>query len=79
MKFVNHTSTKTIRDQLPNNQFSPNKVTKSDAKKEIISLNSAKASQDSDIPTKLIKQNIEIFTDVLCLLFVIVWKMLSSH
>ena len=28
-------------------------------------MNSEKTSQDSDIPTKLIKQNIDIFTDVL--------------
>ena len=30
-----------------------------------MNLNSAKASQDPDIPTKLIKQNIDIFTDLL--------------
>ena len=31
--------------------------------KEILSLNFAKASQDSDIPIKIIKENAEIFSD----------------
>ena len=60
MKFVNHPSIKAIRDRFPNNRLSFNEVTKSDTRKEIINLNSAKASNDSEIPTKLIKQNVDI-------------------
>ena len=65
MKFVNHPSINTTRDWFPNNNFSFSKVAKSDVRIEIINLNSAKVSQDSNIPTKLIKQNINIFSDVL--------------
>ena len=64
MKLLNHQNIKTIINRFPNNRFSFNKTSKSDIRKEI-NLNSTKASQDSDIPTKLIKQNIDIFTDVL--------------
>ena len=64
MKLLNHQNIKTIINRFPNNRFSFNKISKSDIRKEI-NLNSTKASQDSDIPTKLIKQNIDIFTDVL--------------
>ena len=79
MKFVNHPSTKTIKDRFPNNGFYFNKVTKSNIWKKIIHLNSAKTPQDSDIPTKLMKQNVDIVIHVLCLLSIIVWKMPSSH
>ena len=40
-------------------------VAKSDVRIEIINLNSARVLHDSIIPTKLIKQNINIFSDVL--------------
>ena len=53
MKFVNHPSIKTIRDRFPNNRFSFKKIIKYDIRKEMINLDSAKASQDSDILTEL--------------------------
>ena len=34
--------------------------------KEILNLNNNKASQNSDIPTKIIKENSDIFEKVLC-------------
>ena len=34
--------------------------------KEILNLNNKKASQNSDIPTKIIKKNSDIFGKVLC-------------
>ena len=40
-------------------------VSKKDIEKEILNLNVAKASQDSDIPTKIIKKNSDIFSDIL--------------
>ena len=38
---------------------------KKDIEKEILNLNLVKASQDSDIPTKIIKKNSDIFSDIL--------------
>ena len=40
-------------------------VSKKDIEKEILNLNVAKASQDSDIPTKIIKKNSDIFFNIL--------------
>ena len=79
MKFVNHPSLKTIRDRFHNNRFFFNKVTKSDIRKDIINLNSAKASQDSDISAKLIKQNVGVSLMYYTLLSMVVWKMPSSN
>ena len=40
-------------------------ISKPEIEKEILNLGSSKACQDSDIPTKIIKSNSDIFTDVL--------------
>ena len=40
-------------------------ISKKDIEKELLNLNVAKASQDSDIPTKIIKKNSDIFSDIL--------------
>ena len=40
-------------------------VSKKDIEKEILNLNVVKASQDSHIPTKIIKRNSDIFSDIL--------------
>ena len=69
LKFVNHPSIKNFKDQFPNTRFSFNKIKKSDIREKITNLNSEKASQDSDITTKLIKENIDIFTDALLYAF----------
>ena len=39
-------------------------IYKKDIEKEILNLSVAKASQDSDIPTKMIKKNSDIFSDI---------------
>ena len=52
-----------------NTQFSFGYIPKSDLKKEILNLDVSKASQDSDIPTKIIKMNADIFAEVLCNVF----------
>ena len=40
-------------------------IYKKDIEKDILNLSVAKASQDSDIPTKIIKKNSDIFSDIL--------------
>ena len=50
-------------------KFSFEYIPKSDVKKEILNLDVSKASQDSDIPTKIIKMNADIFAEVLCNVF----------
>ena len=52
INFVNYLNIRTIRDQFCNSKFSLNKVTKFDIRKDLINLNSGKASKDSDILTK---------------------------
>ena len=53
-KYKIHPSIRAILDKSPNTSFLLKTVSKNDIKKEIINLNVAKASQDSDIPTKII-------------------------
>ena len=64
-KYKNHPSTRTILDKSPNTSFSLKIVSKKDIKKEILNLNAVKASQDSDIPTKIIEKNSDIFSEIL--------------
>ena len=78
MKFVNHSSIKTIRDRIPNKMLSFIKVTNSNIRKRLINFNSAKVLQDCDIPLKSIEQNIDIFT-YYTLLSIVAWKIPSSH
>ena len=64
-KYKNHPSITPILDKSPNTSFSFKTISKKDIEKEILDLNVAKASQDSDIPTKIIKKNSDIFSDIL--------------
>ena len=64
-QYKNHPSVVAVNEKNVNKQFSFEYVPKSDIKKEILNLNVSKASQDSDIPTKIIKVNAEIFAEVL--------------
>ena len=41
-------------------------VSREDAQKEILKLDNKKASQNSEIPTKIIKENADIFPEYLC-------------
>ena len=56
IKYNNNPSIRAILDKSPNTSFSLKTVSKKDIEKEISNLNVAKASQDSDIPTKIIKK-----------------------
>ena len=46
-------------------RFSFQEITKSEINLEILNLNSSKACQESDLPTKIIKANSDIFTEVI--------------
>ena len=63
-KYKNYPSIRAILDKSPNTSFSLKTVSKRDIEKDILNLNVAKASQDSDIPTKIIKKNLDIFSDI---------------
>ena len=64
-QYKNHPSVVAINEKNLNKQFSFEYIPKSDIKKEILNLDVSKASQDSDIPTKIIKVNADIFAEVL--------------
>lgn len=44
---------------------------------EICNLNQSKASQDTDVPTKVIKINTDIFTDFICSFFPYILKLVQ--
>ena len=64
-KYKDNPSIGAILDKSPNTSFSLKTTSKKDMEKEILNLNVAKASQDSDIPTRIIKKNSDIFSDIL--------------
>ena len=64
-QYKNHPSVAAIHEKTLNKQFSFEYVPNSDIKKEILNLDVSKASQDSDVPTKIIKVNADIFAEVL--------------
>ena len=62
MKYRNHPSVFTILDKYKNNSiFTFPHVTKKEVLKEVGNLATAKLSQNTDIPTKTIKQDSDIF------------------
>ena len=64
-KYKNHPSIVAIKSKIINKYFKFNSISKAEIEKEILNLDSSKACQDSDIPTKVIKSNSDIFTDAL--------------
>ena len=60
-KYQNHPSIKTIFEKC-NFSFSFKTVSLTDIEKEMTSLNTNKASHSSDIPTKILKQNVDFFS-----------------
>ena len=67
VKYKNHPSILTIQAKYKGkNKFSFTEVTTQDIEKEIFDLETRKASQISDIPTKIIKENVDVFADFLC-------------
>ena len=70
LKYRNHPSILTIGEVCKsklNKQplFSFSKVTKNEIVNELLSLDTCKASQDSDIPTKILIENSDIFAELL--------------
>ena len=65
-KYRNHPRILTIGEVCKKNpQFSFRCVDKNEILKEILNLDASKACQDSDIPSRIIKENADIFTDFL--------------
>ena len=60
-KYQNHPSIRAILEKL-NFSFSFKTVSLTDIKKEMKSLNTNKASHSSDVPTKILKQNVDFFS-----------------
>ena len=58
-----------INAKFKGKQFSFQPFSKSETKKGILNLNNSKACQESDIPTKVIKANSDIFADILYQVF----------
>ena len=69
-KIQKHPSIVVIRNKWKNKGiFSFVGVDKKEIEKEILKLDANKASQNSDIPIKLLKENVNIFSDIVCTSF----------
>ena len=67
LKYGNHLSILAIRERKKAQiNFCFKEVSIEETQKDILNLNNKKASQNSDIPTKTIKENSDIFGKVLC-------------
>ena len=67
MKYRNHPSVLTMLDKYKNSSiFTFSHVNKEEVLKEIGNLDTTKWSQDTDIPTKVIKQNLDISASFIC-------------
>ena len=67
LKYRNHPSITAIRERKKSQiSFCFKEVSIEETQKEILNLNNKKASQNSDIPTKMIKENSDVFGKVLC-------------
>ena len=64
-QYKNHPSIIAITSKSANKYFKFNSISKAEIEKEILNLDLSKTCQDSDIPTKVIKSNSEIFADAL--------------
>ena len=64
-KYKYHPSIKPIKEKNLGKTFTFQTISGSDSKKEILRPDNSKAIQESDIPTKIIKQNVDIFTEYL--------------
>ena len=70
LKYRNHPSTLTIGEVCKNKTnkqplFSFSQATRDEILKEILTLDTTKACQNTDIPTKILKENADIFSDFL--------------
>ena len=66
-QYENPPSVVAIKSKITNKYFKFNSISKAEVENEMLNLDSSKACQDSDIPTKVIKSNSDIFADVLIL------------
>ena len=75
LKAINNHSTKNKSDPIvrlikgtfkSSSTFSFEHVDESDIEDKAMNLNNSKASQDSDIPVKFIKDNLDIFKKIIC-------------
>ena len=67
LKYRKHPSILAIKRKLKSGPvFTFNHITKEDVIKEINNLDASKASQEDDIPTKIIKENSDIFSNFIC-------------
>ena len=67
LKYRNHPSILAIRERKKTQiNFCFKEVSIEEIQKEILNINNKKASRNSDIPTKIIKGNSDIFEKVLC-------------
>ena len=64
-KYKNHPSILAIREKQFDTSFSFEFITKEDIEKEILALQDGKACQQTDIPTKILKMNVDVFSKIL--------------
>ena len=68
-QYENHPSIVAINEKNLNKPFSFDYIPRSDVEREMLDLVVSKASQDSDVTTKIIKMNADIFAEVLYKVF----------
>ena len=66
LKYKNHPSIIAIKEKSKNEKFSFHEVKNEKIEREIMRLNKNKASQKSDNPIRIIKDNVDIFANFLC-------------
>ena len=67
LKYRNHPSITAIQNKCKiKDSFNFVEVDQQQIEKEILKLDANKASQSSDIPIKIVKENIDVFSDFLC-------------
>ena len=66
MKFRNHPSVIAIKNLNSGSRFDFCRVSVHDVKKEIMRLSTRKATQYSDLPVKILKENSDIFGEYIC-------------
>ena len=66
LKYINHPSTIAIKDLNNNSMFSFSNVFVADVKIEIRKLGPRKATQNTDIPVRILKNNSDIFSNYIC-------------
>ena len=80
VKYRNHPRILTIGEVCKkNSQFSFSYVDKDEMLTENLNLDASKASQDSDITSRIIKENVDVFTDILQSSLIIRFMSLNFH